>query len=460
MSLSNLKPECRMLLLSLLDKHPIGNSFCISIADMEKEFFTTRNVISDLSTYLKNNDYVDIERKFTVKGRGRNIYTFMNGLITFIEQDLLLSKTYKNNDFMVQKIIRNELQETTIPLRSSHRLFILILVIHADQMGRISGISSSNIRQMMGGISADRLKSQMRKLQSFELFSAYIAGLTSKELFGKITSTYFINLNHPIFINWLPTVSSIYIEAESLPLSGVNQCSEANALIIASYNHGHGARYPVLSPIQKMLDMERISHFFCKNNVHDNLQLRLSDIASLILFNTWKETKKRKVEDFNEKQESSNTIISLCDWTKVLPKSSYVLLKKLTIDSNLLSIGAIEKSLSDDNTDISKQYRSLIYTLFLLSLNMANRYKSILVKIIGNEFHINEFCIIPKQKKQKHCSEYEIRFITTETENKRLKLSFFDEKLQCEEGKNYCTQGEFSKYIKPQYIFNDYGFID
>lgn len=466
MSLSNLKPECRMLLLSLLDKHPIGNSFCISIADMEKEFFTTRNVISDLFTYLKNNDYVDIDRKFTVRGRGRYIYTFMNSLATFIEQDLLLSKAYKSNDFMIQKIIRNELQETTISLRSSHRLFILILVIHTDQMGRISGVKSAKIRQMMGNISADRFKSQLRKLQSLGIFSCYIAGLTSKELFGKITSTYFINLNHSIFLDWLPEVSSIFIEAKSLSLIGVNQCSEANALIMASKFKGKGPISPVLSTIKHILNKEHISLFFCKNNAHDNLQLRLFNLASLILLHTWDDKKKIKIEGLSVDQEKSHKIMDLYEWSKVLPEYSYALLKKLAVESNLLYFERIDRILDDANIneniklDISKQYCSVIYTLFLLSLNIANRYKSILVKILGCDFQVNEFSIIPKQKIEKNCSEYEIRFITTETENKRLKLSFSDEKLQCEEGKNYCTQDEIIKYIKPQYIFNDYSFID
>jgi hypothetical protein len=466
MSLSNLKPECRILLLSLLDKYPIGQSFCISIEDMAKAFFTTRNVLTDLFTYLKYHGYVAIERKPTIRGRGRYIYTFTNGLAIFIEQDLLLSKAYKSNDLMVQKIIRNELQETTISLRSSHRLFILILVIHADKMGRISGTNSSKIRQMMGSISPDRFKSQMRKLQSFKLLSCYIAGLTSKKLFGKITSTYFINLNHPIFLDWLPEVSSIHIEAKSLRLAGVNQCSEANALIEAS--KPQGSFYPVLSPIKHLLKMEDIHYFFSNANEHDNLQLRLFDIASVILSEIWKDgdEEKARIKNLGVDKESGHKITDLCDWNKILPKSSYALLKKLVIDSNLLSIKPIERVLSDVNikadikSDMSKQYCSLIYTLFLLSLNIADRYKAMFMKIAGDDCHIKEFCIIPKHKINTHCEEYEIRFITTEIKNKRLNLSFSDEELQCENGHIYYLKDEFVKHIQPKYIFHHYSSID
>lgn len=429
------------------------------MADMEKEFFTTRNVITDLFTYLKNHDCVAIDRKFTLRGRGRYIYTFINRLAIFIEQDQLLSKAYKSNDFMVQKIIRNELQETTISLRSSHRLFILILVIHADQMGRISDISSSNIRHMMGNISTDRFKSQLRKLQFFKLLSSYIAGFTSKNLFGKVKSSYFINLNHPVFLDWRPETSSILIDVKSISSQGVNGCSEANALIETS--KFQAPFRPVLLPIKRILKIEDIRYLFCNANVHDNLQLRLFDIASLILSEIWSNAD-IEIPDNDEDKETIHKIIDLFNGSKTLSMSTYELLKKIEISSNLHSISSIDSVVSNDGIkpEMSEKYRTLVYPLILLSLNIANRYKSILLKILGNECHIKEFCIIPKQKIKTECTEYEIRFIAPKYDKKRLNLSCIDHKLQGEKSVSYCSETELIKYIQPKFRFNHYHFID
>lgn len=84
-------------------------------------------------------------------------------------------------------------------LSACNRLLFATLLARADQCGVVSGLGGPELRKLTGFDSAS-LKHRLRRLMDLGLIRRYVPGISSS-IFAKskISSTYFLNLNHPSF---------------------------------------------------------------------------------------------------------------------------------------------------------------------------------------------------------------------------------------------------------------------
>lgn len=100
-------------------------------------------------------------------------------------------------------------------LSNTNRLLLAVLLTRADRFGVVSDFGSSELRKATG-LSQERLKCGIDRLLDLGLIRAYVPGATSQFFFGKITSVYFLNLQHPeISVDGDITSALIYVHSDS-----------------------------------------------------------------------------------------------------------------------------------------------------------------------------------------------------------------------------------------------------
>lgn len=83
--------------------------------------------------------------------------------------------------------------DSTMKLRNSNLLLILIFLLKSDELGYVVELSDSKLRKLMGNISSSRLKSQMSTLSRIGFVQEVASGGVSSIYFGKFNKRYFIN---------------------------------------------------------------------------------------------------------------------------------------------------------------------------------------------------------------------------------------------------------------------------
>jgi len=84
-------------------------------------------------------------------------------------------------------------------LSASNRLLLGTLLVRADSFGQVTGVSNLELIRLTG-LDAESLKHRLKRLLAVGLIRTYVPGASSSVFrAGKISSTYFLNLNHPAF---------------------------------------------------------------------------------------------------------------------------------------------------------------------------------------------------------------------------------------------------------------------
>ncbi|WP_131187617.1 hypothetical protein [Stutzerimonas kirkiae] len=84
-------------------------------------------------------------------------------------------------------------------LSASNRLLLGTLLARADSFGQVTGVSNLDLIRLTG-LDAESLKHRLKRLLAVGMIRSYVPGASSSVFrAGKISSTYFLNLNHPAF---------------------------------------------------------------------------------------------------------------------------------------------------------------------------------------------------------------------------------------------------------------------
>lgn len=81
-------------------------------------------------------------------------------------------------------------------LSDTNRLLLAVLLTRANRFGVVSDFGTSELCKATG-LSPERLRHRIGRLLDLGLIRAYVPGATSRFFYGKITSVYFLNLQHP-----------------------------------------------------------------------------------------------------------------------------------------------------------------------------------------------------------------------------------------------------------------------
>jgi hypothetical protein len=192
--------EGRFLLLCLIYEHSLNDADVdISTTRLVKVYGVTKTVCTKLTKFLSSSEN-KIGRIRRNKSRVCEFY------------DVTLSQLMSNYDGCTQG---EQHQQTIIDLlmnymtkaksddngneghlRVSNVLLLIILLVHADKSGAVRGLSKAQIRKFMGGITVDRLNSQLKTLTKKDYILVSSKGGSGRNVFGKVSNNYLLNLGH------------------------------------------------------------------------------------------------------------------------------------------------------------------------------------------------------------------------------------------------------------------------
>lgn len=192
---SHLSPEAQYLSIALhLDAvKNNGNSLDVSISRLRSEFGSSPKIIAEVVSFLEERN-----RGIISKSLKRNrLLSFDHEYIScFIKKD---SKHKKEGVYaLFSSEIRSKIDKLdnlkSVKLRNANLLLMAIFVLHSNEVGFVRELTNKKIRQLMGGITESRLKSQIDTLHQITFIKAMTKG-GSCFAFGKFNKRYVINLD-------------------------------------------------------------------------------------------------------------------------------------------------------------------------------------------------------------------------------------------------------------------------
>lgn len=160
-----------------------------------------------------------------------------------------------------------------------NRLLLGALLADADKFGVVEGLSSQELMQLTG-LDSESLNHRLRRLRGLGLIRSYVPGVTSSVFrTKKVSSTYFLNLNHPGY--GLGEVGAILVHC--LPQSTVQ---EDPCGLLWRDVHGFRGAYPPLSAPETPKTVLRFL-VSAQQPVFDVLRIKLYRCASELLSHHW-----------------------------------------------------------------------------------------------------------------------------------------------------------------------------
>lgn len=192
---SHLSPEAQYLSIALhLDAvKNNGSSLDVSISRLRTDFGSSPKIIAEVISFLelkkRGKSYKCSSRKKKFSFCDRSISDFM-------EEDFLHKNEAVCRLFMPEvRLELNELEHSTsVKLRNANLLLMAIFVLHSNEVGFVRELTNKKIRQLMGGITESRLKSQINTLRQITFIKVMTKG-GSCFAFGKFNKRYVINLD-------------------------------------------------------------------------------------------------------------------------------------------------------------------------------------------------------------------------------------------------------------------------
>ncbi|NGZ15265.1 hypothetical protein HGG78_16125 [Vibrio aestuarianus] len=193
-----LSPECRFVSLAL-----------------HLDSIRTSNLLVDISASRLKNDFgvshktaQTVIELFKEKGRGRVGKTIKSERQFIFNLDYLERFSFETICFRIKlvnqllsletrlKIEKFKDSEGGFKLRNSNLLLMIIFVLHSNEVGFVRNLTNKRMRELMGGISESRLKSQLEALSKVGFLKAIGRGGSFRSYFGKMSNRYFIELYH------------------------------------------------------------------------------------------------------------------------------------------------------------------------------------------------------------------------------------------------------------------------
>ncbi|HCM0913204.1 TPA: hypothetical protein N2817_001359 [Vibrio parahaemolyticus] len=178
--LKNYTPESIYLLLFLLRKYGLNGQFTQSVDEIICDSKATRNTVVELFRDLKEGGYVVVEPSWVVKGKGKNVYHFTEKLDDLLNSDSRLKAVCESSRAAtVFEINSHSLQSfggDNLKIRNSNKLFLSILVAHADEFGTVSDLSFSDISKSMGGLVKTDLNHNCQPPKKWEWLNTILQG--------------------------------------------------------------------------------------------------------------------------------------------------------------------------------------------------------------------------------------------------------------------------------------------
>ncbi|MCI9689786.1 helix-turn-helix domain-containing protein [Vibrio parahaemolyticus] len=445
MPVEELKPEHKMLLMFLLKITDSEGSFSVSIGKLASDFGAKTQTVSSFLQSLKTWGYLSVEREYQKHGTGLRRFTFTDRGWNFAYQDQLVNWALSCEQPAVVNILKNNTQDALenngtrrCTFRSPHRLLLLLLLKHMDELGAVE-ISTSELCEQMG-ISRDRFKSVIRKLKELGFFKAIVNGHSSKLLFGRSRSRYYFDLSHKLFernddlaslvvnlrgeFEWYGYTESTALldmknlfdwksitgREEAIKMAEDKQEKSKHQIELqkAQFELGKLVFPSHTQTMANWIGFTRLRLFFTDVRLHDQLQLWFYDIASELMSSHW--------DNFGNLSKNEK-VKGLLSWEYVFPKSKQLAPSEYELaDSLCRNVLTNPKKLPNieqlaELPESLRDYRDLIQLVLNVATTIARRYKSFLRLAFGHQFSPTKVLIIPGQSYGKETSSFEVHYV-------------------------------------------------
>ncbi|MGY6496207.1 hypothetical protein [Vibrio parahaemolyticus] len=450
-----MKPEEIYLLFCLIKSIGIGSKFSKKSIDISKEFGVSLNVVTSLLATLKRTQSIVVEEQYSLKGRGQYSYTLTEKMLLNHDEFGVLGKIAQTENPTISRLLKNELSglvesekplENEVkgirqrsPFRASNRLFLVLLLLHSNELGVVEEISSTYLCKLMGGISADRFKSQLNTLKQFGLVQRYIAGITGKELFGRTKGSYYLDIAHPFLKDGFVNTSSLLLDF-NYSLYSCNESTEVKCLFDA-YRHTWNTKEqktdfilfkdygwsPIMVGLVNSIPVQLVIHFFRNKALHDQIHQWVYQVAAELMVHPF-----TAIEDIQLNQ-CSDKLVALLSMPKFLPATkkqslfkdvSIVKKNKLRFHKGYLLSDALEfdRCIKENTQSLYCQHVALTKLILMIGLQVSLRYKR-LFELSGINCEGLEKClIIPLQTNHENCFLHRVQFIRKDKKIEHLKF--------------------------------------
>ncbi len=331
-----LSPEERLVLASFVMHFEGYEALRMTLRELSERLGISLRVVSRAVSKLAAEAYLVVDKVSTGRGRPSSTYKLSAALRAHLSEldgencpsvcaqaikNLLSERNEKNDqgDCAKKKIGLKKppgKSKADQPSASS-RWLLAVLFSYADELGVVRDVTTSQLRQItgMGGV---RLKSQLQGLLARGLIRSYVPGASNTLFVGvKLSTTYFLNLNHP-FLGLGRDVCSVL----ALKDFGWNQREAVCATAL-----------PVVERYLRAIE-EQAFNVFC---------MRLDAYASFLLSNRWvelsnpdfpemaKSLEKMIAADFQRPNGSAGagTAINESDWAIVIEHIGWLALENV-----------------------------------------------------------------------------------------------------------------------------------
>tara|TARA_R110000868_G_scaffold370523_2_gene634009 strand:+ start:14895 stop:16529 length:1635 start_codon:yes stop_codon:yes gene_type:complete len=330
--------------------------------------------------------------KFPTKGRPRYSYSLGPKLEHFRAD---LTGLHPWQERLILFLLHSTDLDSRQCLTSSERLIISLLILAADDCGVVTSLTTAQIAKSTG-LKAVTVKARLSALLQLGFIRRSIPGFKGSMLFGKVPSTHYMNLNHPLY-----------------RLQGVKSFLVMNYAYWSSFRGGAGVRHQGERPINRDLGSALVDLAKQKERLTDSRQQKSYFRKSYSALSTQVEMEgddffTHVVDYFNEPKK---VFIPGILQTRIEGYAS-CLLSEFWNELNgppLCSLSLVEiikshlrHSLSNAaEWPVSKAPRESVMLLqFLLdvSWSMARRYREMLVTTIqGGSWKGYRFLILPTE---------------------------------------------------------------
>ncbi|WP_339649329.1 hypothetical protein [uncultured Marinobacter sp.] len=208
-NLSGNSPQARYVLMKLWldkgDKLPIR----ITVQECAQTMAIPRSRAGKILNELTENGYLESQRLTGEKGRPKRQFN----VSPEAGRQLQALKPTESHEETHLASIRALLSHRTSNLGAdgpilspSNIVFLIALLSSANECGTVSGLGSTKLMTYTG-MTAQRINLQVSKLKKMGLILATVPGVTGRQILGRTTTSYWLDLSHELFK--LPIPSTI-----------------------------------------------------------------------------------------------------------------------------------------------------------------------------------------------------------------------------------------------------------
>lgn len=206
--LLDISPQARYVLMKLWldkgDRLPTG----ITVQECAQTMAIPRSRAGKILNELTENGFLEPEHFTGERGRPKRHFNVSTETKSQLQA---LKPTERHEELHLESILallshRTKNLGADAPILSpSNLVFLIALLSCANECGAVHGLGSTRLMNYTG-MTAQRINLQIRKMKQLGLILATVSGVTGRQILGRTTTSYWLDLSHKLFK--LPTPST------------------------------------------------------------------------------------------------------------------------------------------------------------------------------------------------------------------------------------------------------------